>query len=116
MSTLEAEYIACSEASREAIWLLQLQKDVHGDTNEDNETEPLPIYCDNQGALTHITTGIIKARTKHIDVKYHNSRDLHARKIVDYSYINTDENTADIFTKALAKDKHSKFTKAMGLR
>jgi len=34
---------------------------------------------------SHITTGVIKARMKHIDVCYHNSRDLHARKIVDYS-------------------------------
>jgi hypothetical protein len=113
MSTLEAEYIACSEASREAKWLLQLQKDIHGNT--DTVTAPLSIHCDNQGALAHITTGIIKARTKHIDVCYHNSRDLHNRKIVGYSYIHTDENVADIFTKALAKDKHAKFTKAMGL-
>jgi len=63
MSTLETEFIACSEASREAKWLLQLQKDIHG-----KDLPPLPINCDNQGALTLITTGIIKARTKHIDV------------------------------------------------
>jgi hypothetical protein len=55
MSTLEAEYIACWVASREATWLLQLQKDIHGHEH----TSPLPINCDNQGALTHITTGII---------------------------------------------------------
>jgi hypothetical protein len=110
MSTLEAEFIACSEASREAKWLLQLQKDIHG-----KDLPPLPINCDNQGALALITTGIIKARTKHIDVCYHNSRDLHKRRIVNYSYVHTDENVADIFTKALTKDKHTKFTKAMGL-
>jgi hypothetical protein len=75
----------------------------------------LPINCDNQGALSHITTGIIKACTKHIDVCYHNSRDLHARKLVDYSYVHTNENVADILTKALSKDKHEKFTKVMGL-
>jgi hypothetical protein len=112
LSTLEAEYIACSEASREARWLLQLQRDIHGSPSD---ASPLPIYCDNQGALTHITTGVIKARTKHIDVCYHNSRDLHARKIVDYSYVHTNENAADILTKALTKEKHTKFTKAMGL-
>jgi len=110
MSTLEAEFIACSEASSEAKWLLQLQKDIHG-----KDLPPLPINCDNQGALTLITTGIIKARTKHIDVCYHNSLNLHRRRIVNYSYIHTDENVADILTKALAKDKHTKFTKAMGL-
>ena len=53
MSTLEAEYIACSEGSREAKWLLQLHRDIHG-----KDTSPLPINCDNQGALSHITTGI----------------------------------------------------------
>jgi len=110
MSTLEAECIACLEASREAKWLLQLQKDIHS-----KDLPPLPINCDNHGALTHITTGIIKARTKHIDVCYHNSRDLHRRRIVNYCYVHTDENVADILTKTLAKDKHTKFTKAMGL-
>jgi len=68
MSTLKAEFIACSGASRDAKSLLQLQKDIHG-----KDLPPLPMDCDNQGALTLITTGIIKARTKHIDVCYHKS-------------------------------------------
>jgi hypothetical protein len=67
-STLEAEFIACSEASREATLLLQLQKDIHG-----KDIPPLPINCENQRALIVITTGIIKVQTKHIDVCYHNS-------------------------------------------
>jgi hypothetical protein len=33
----------------------------------------IDIYCDNEGILTHITNGFIKARTKHIDVCYHNT-------------------------------------------
>jgi len=110
MSTLEAEYIACSEGSRETKSLLQLHRDIHG-----KDASPLPINCDNQGALSRITTRIIKARTKYIDVCYHNSRDLDDRKMVDYSYVHTNENVADILTKALTRDKHEKFTKAMGL-
>ena len=112
MKTLKAEFIACSEASREAEWLLQLPKDIHGSLSD---LPPLPINCDNQGAPTLITTGIFKARTKHIDVCYHNSRDLQTRQIVNNSYIHTDENVANILTKALTKEKHMKFTKAMGL-
>ena len=112
MSTLEPQFIASSEASRETKWLLQLQKDIHC---SQRDSPPLPINCDNQGALTLITTGIIKAQTKHIDFCYHNSRDLHKHRIVNYSYVHTDENVADILTKALTIDKHSKFTKAMGL-
>jgi len=110
MSTLDAEFIACSAASREAKWLLQLHKDIHG-----KDLPPLPINCDNQGALTLITTGIIKARTKHIDVRYHKSRDLHRRQIVNYSYVHPDNNVADILTKPLTKDKYLKFAKVIGL-
>jgi len=110
MSILEAEFIACPEASREAKWLHQLQKVIHG-----KDLPPLPINCDNQGALPLITSGSIKARTKQIDVCYHNSEDLHRRRIVNSYYVHTNENVADILTKALTKDKPEKFTKAMGL-
>ena len=112
LSTLEAEYIACSEASWEARWLLKSQRDIHGSPSY---ASLLPIYCDNHGALTHITTGVIKARTKPIDVCYHNSREVHARKILDYSYVHTNDNAADILTKPLTKEKRIKFTKGMGL-
>ena len=110
MSTLEAEYIACSESSREAQLLLQLHRDIHA-----KDASLLPINCDNLGADSHITTKVIKARTKHSDMSYQNSRDLHARKIVDYFYVHTNENVADILTNALTKDKHEQFTKTMGL-
>jgi len=110
MSTLESEYITCFEGSGEAKWLLPLHRNIHS-----KNTSLLPINCDNQGALSHITTGIIKACTKHIVVSYYNSRHLHAPMIVDYSSVHTNENLAVILTKALTKDKHEKFTKAMGL-
>ena len=110
MSSLRAEYIACSKGSLEARWQLQLHQDIHG-----KDTSPLPINCDTQGSLSHITTGIIKAHTKQINVCYHNSRDCHARKTVDYSYVHTNVTVADILTNALTKHKHKKFPKAMGL-
>jgi len=110
MSTLGAEYIAWCEGSQEAKWLLQLLEDIHG-----KDTSLLPINCNNQGAPSHITTGIIKARRKHIDDCYHNCRNLHAPTIVDYSNVHTHENMADILTNAMTKDMHEKLTKAMGL-
>jgi len=109
MSDLEAEFIACSEASRQAKRLLQLQNDIHN-----NYSPLLPINCDNQGALTLITTRNIKARTKHIHICYHTSLDLHRQRIVNYSYVHTDDNVVDILIKALTQDMHTKFTKAMG--
>ena len=76
---------------------------------------PTQIYTDSQAVITHITTGVCKARTKHIDACYHNSHDLHQRKVVKYDYVNTTENPANILTKALAGDRHGKFARAMGV-
>ena len=114
-STLKAEDIACSEASKEARWLIQLQRGVNGTGTTGSEEAPL-MRCDNQGALAIVSTGIVKQRTKHIGVCYHNSRDLHARGIVEYTYVSTDENIADLFTRPLAIPKHQGFTAAAGLR
>ena len=122
-STTEAEYIACSEASKEARWLRKLQRDIDGIPATDkpdgaeatDQLPPTQIYTDSQGALAHITTGICKARSKHIEVCYHNSYDLHQRKVVKYDYVNTADNLADILTKTLARDKHEKFARAMGV-
>ncbi|KAF8241667.1 hypothetical protein K440DRAFT_568753, partial [Wilcoxina mikolae CBS 423.85] len=67
MLTVEGKYIPCSEGSSEANWLLQLHRNMHW-----NDTSlRLQINCHNQGALTHITSGFIKARTKHMDSYYH---------------------------------------------
>ena len=62
-----------------------------------------------------VTKGIVKQRTKHIDVCYHDPRDLLARSIVEYTYVGTGENVADMFTKPLAIQKHQWFTAAAGL-
>jgi len=110
MRTFEGEFITCSEASRDVKWLPQLQKNIH---SSQRDLPPLPINCDSQGAFTLITMGSIKARTKQIDICYHNSRDLHKHQIVNYSYVHMNENVVDILTKALKQDKHMKFTKAM---
>jgi hypothetical protein len=110
MSTLETEYMSCSEGSCDVKCLLQLHRDIHA-----KDASPRPINCLNQGTLGHITTGLIKAHTKHLNISYHNSIDLHARKIVDYSYLHTNKDVADILAKALRKEKHEKFNNAMWL-
>jgi hypothetical protein len=46
---LEAEYIACSDATREAIWLKRLLAEITMKSEDD--LEPTPIGCDNQGAV-----------------------------------------------------------------
>jgi hypothetical protein len=68
--TLEAEYIACSDATREAIWFKRLAQEMPSST-----LDAVEIGCDNQGALKLLETGVVQAKTEHIDVKYHHTRD-----------------------------------------
>ena len=67
LPTLEAEYIAASDATREAIWLRRLSTDLL--SGSDNDV--VKMGRDNQAALNLIKTGVIRAKTKHIDVKFH---------------------------------------------
>lgn len=65
--------------------------------------EPTVIYGDNQGALSLAKNPIDHQRTKHIDVKYHFTRDKVEEKVIDLRYVSSAEQTADIFTKPLIK-------------
>ena len=66
LSTTEAEYVAPSTATQEAVWLRRLLADM-GEPPEG----PTEIYEDNQGAISIAKSPVGHARTKHIDIRYH---------------------------------------------
>lgn len=55
-------------------------------------------------------------RSKHIDVKYHFIRDLYLKAEIDVKYVRSEEQIADIFTKALPKPTFMYLRKKLGLR
>ena len=54
-------------------------------------------------------------RTKHVDLKYFFVRELWEKKEVDYVYINTIAQLADLFTKPLPRDRFQLLHQAMGM-
>ena len=56
------------------------------------------------------------ARTKHIDIRYHFIREAVDDAKIAVKYVLMDENSANIFTKSLAKPKFRRFAKMLGLR
>ena len=111
-SSCEAEYIALTMASKEAMWFRRLASDVFGKRLLDT---PTPLWSDNDGAMDTARTGNINRRNKHIDLAYHFVQDAVRRKIVELHYVPTTENTADILTKPLSRVLFDKFAKQMGL-
>ena len=97
LSTTEAEYIALTAVAREVLHLQVLLEEIYGPVSS-----PIPIYCDNQGAIALASKTKFHARTKHIDIRYHFVRHLIRTRILDLSYCPTEENVANIFTKALS--------------
>ena len=80
-STMEAEYMAMSRCTREAIWLRQLMKDI-GYIQE----EAMTIMCDNQGFGAFAENPTNHDRSKHINVQDHFVRENIENKVVDLEY------------------------------
>ena len=110
LSSTEAEYVAETHASKEAIWLKMFVKETTG-----QKIEPLTIKADNQGAIALAKDNKFYAQTKHIDLHYHFVREAVEQGKVKMEYIPTSENVADIFTKALAKPKFLEFVGNLSL-
>jgi len=108
-STAEAEYMAASQAVKEALWLRKLTTDLGG------ELKTMQLFTDNQAALTLLKNPIASARSKHIDIIYHFARERVARKEVKFDYCSTKEMIADIMTKALPESKFVDCCKGMGV-
>jgi len=115
LSSTEAEYVGCSEAAREAIWLRRLYHEITNDRLKSTTPAIQLLLSDSQGAISLAQAPRFSDRTKHIDIKYHFVRDSCANGLVRLGFISTAEMTADVMTKALPRDAHQKHIGGMGL-
>ncbi|XP_035223961.1 secreted RxLR effector protein 161-like [Stegodyphus dumicola] len=65
-STTEAEYMALSAATKEAIWLNKIVKELGIIT-----VKPVLLYCDNNSAINLSKNSVYHGRSKHIDIQTH---------------------------------------------
>ncbi|CAK9820302.1 Retrovirus-related Pol polyprotein from transposon TNT 1-94 [Anthophora plagiata] len=112
LSTMEAEYAALSEISREVIYIKRLL--IHMGF-EKYVPKPIKILCDNQSAIKLAKDAVFHKRSKHIDIRYHFTRELIERKEVVIEYVRTDLMIADVFTKSLSRNKHEQCVKMLNI-
>lgn len=110
LSTTEAEYVAASEAIKELIWLKRLLGEI-----APNIDRVPSFYMDNQSAIKIVKNPELHKRTKHIDVRYHFIRERYEWKEFKLEYVSSNEQIADIFTKALARNKFEFFRNEMNI-
>ena len=112
LSTAEAEYVALSSATQEAIWLQKLLHEIRFTQEED----PIIIYEDNQSAIALAKASKHHVKAKHIDIKYHYIRDQIKEKKVTVIYCPSQDMIADLFTKGLASEQFVKLRFMLGMR
>jgi hypothetical protein len=97
-------------ASCNAIWIRKFLVGLFG-----QELSPTVIHYDNQSCIKLSENPVFHDRSKHIEIIYHFIREWVQRGAVQLQYISTDEQVADILTKALPRGKHVYFKDKMGL-
>ncbi|XP_057545880.1 secreted RxLR effector protein 161-like, partial [Amaranthus tricolor] len=108
LSTAEAEYIAAGACCSHILWIAQQLRDLGIDL------KGIPIKCDNTSAICITKNPVQHSRTKHIEVRHHFIRDHVEKGNISLSFIPTENQLADIFTKPLSVDRFAYIRMELG--
>eukprot|EP00253_Pinus_taeda_P020500 PITA_20500 len=110
-SSVEAEYRGAVEASKEALWLRQILSEFGF-----QQQHPTTLWCDNQSAIQLCKDPVQHQHSKHIELHMHFIRKLIHDHVLEVQYCSTDDQVADIFTKALTEAKFTKLRFMVGVQ
>jgi hypothetical protein len=111
-STMQAEFVACYEATGQAVWLKNF---IPGLRVVDSISKPLTLYCDNQPAVFYTSNNKSSGAAKHIDIKYHVVKDRIQDQTISVKHISTKSMLADPLTKGLPPHIFRDHVAGMGL-
>ena len=111
LSSCEAEYIAATSATCQAIWMYRLISELTS-----NGVSTARLMVDNQSAITLSKNTGHHNRSKHIDTHYHFIRECVEEKKIEISFVRTEDQLADMFTKALGRQKFQEMRDRIGIR
>ena len=109
LSSTEAEFLAAGEATKTALWMRQLLKEVG------KEIVPT-VQIDNISAIRLIKNPEFFKRVKHVDIKYKFICEKFERGEVQFEHVRSEDNLADICTKNLPKGVFLKLRNSLGLK
>ncbi|GKD00454.1 hypothetical protein Tco_1170728 [Tanacetum coccineum] len=106
----KTEYISMSSCCAQIIWMRSQLTDYGFDFNK------IPLYSNSQSAIALSCNIVQHSRMKHIAVRYHFIKEQVENEIVELYFVKTDYQLADIFTKALARERFKFMTKHLGMQ
>jgi hypothetical protein len=108
LSSAEAEYVALCDAATEIVFLRNLLRELGF-----NQTGPTIIYEDNKSCIDWAHGLYNHKRSKHINPKYHFTRQLIKHNRIKLKHCSTKQMLADILTKPLSSTNFSIFRKRL---
>ncbi|GJZ17411.1 putative ribonuclease H-like domain-containing protein [Tanacetum coccineum] len=93
-STTEAEYVAAANCCGQVLWIQNQMLD-YGFNFMNTK-----IYIDNESTICIVKNPVFHSKTKHIAIRHHFIRDAYEKKLIQVLMIHTDDNVADLLTKA----------------
>ncbi|GKA44059.1 hypothetical protein Tco_0736783 [Tanacetum coccineum] len=74
------------------------------------------MYCDNKSAIALSCNNVQHSRSKHIDIRFHFIKEHVENGVIELYFVNTEYQLADIFTKALARERIEFLINKLGMR
>ncbi|KAM1756496.1 hypothetical protein ACFX11_005858 [Malus domestica] len=111
LSTAEAEYVSATEATSQAKWLRFVLEDFG-----EEQVEGTQILCDNTSVIAMAKNPVFHQKTRHINKKFHFIREAIQAKEIELVYCRTEEQIADILTKALLKNRFVYLRELLGVK
>lgn len=110
LSSCEAEFMAATDAAKQAMWIQELLGEIQG-----TECEKVSIMIDNKSAIALTKNPVFHGRSKHIHRRYHFIRECVDNELIEVHHIAGTMQRADILTKALGRSKFKEMRELIGV-
>ncbi|GJU55605.1 retrovirus-related pol polyprotein from transposon TNT 1-94 [Tanacetum coccineum] len=110
ISSTKAEYIALSGCCAQVFWMRSQLTDYGLGFNK------IPMYCDNKNAIPLCYNNVQHSRSKHIDIRYRFIKEQVENGVIELYFVRTENQLADIFTKALCRERIAFLIDKLGMR
>ncbi|GKA81949.1 putative ribonuclease H-like domain-containing protein [Tanacetum coccineum] len=108
-STTKAEYIAASNCCGQVLWIQNQLLDYGYNFMQTK------IHIDNESTICIVKNPVFHSKTKHIEIRHHFIRDSNEKKLIQMIKIHTDQNVADLLTKAFDVSRFQYLIASIGM-
>ncbi|GJT83200.1 hypothetical protein Tco_1057542 [Tanacetum coccineum] len=108
-----ADHAGCQDTRRSTSGILWMRSQP---TDYGLGINKIPMCCDKKSAIALCCNNVQHSRSKHIDIRYHFIKEQVENGFVELYFVRTEHQLADIFTKALCRERIEFLINKLGMR